>query len=151
MPERIQRLRARIEELEAELAALPEVDERSRAMLEQAVADIQAALGLGQLARLDAWIARRGEIAARYDRALAGIDGVRTLRIRPGVRHARHLYVVRLDAGELGIVYLSGGYHLLAREHTEAVRRLSETHVPDLSVGTDDDDEEFPVPDDLIW
>ncbi|MFC1720010.1 DUF2058 domain-containing protein [Pseudomonadota bacterium] len=56
-----------------------------------------------------------------------------------------------LNAGELGIVYLSGGYHLLAREHTDAVRLLSETHVPDLSVGTDDDDEEFPVPDDLIW
>jgi len=56
-----------------------------------------------------------------------------------------------LNAGELGIVYLSGGYHLLARDHTDAVCALSEAHVPDLSIGSEDDDEEFPVPDDLIW
>ncbi len=56
-----------------------------------------------------------------------------------------------LNAGELGIAYLSGSYHLLASEHADAVRQLSEAHVPDLSAGSADDDEEFPVPDDLIW
>lgn len=65
--------------------------------------DIQAALGLGQIAKLDGWVARRNEIAARYDRALAGIDGVRPLGIRPGIRHARHLYVVRIAAGAGGV------------------------------------------------
>lgn len=55
-----------------------------------------------------------------------------------------------LNQGELGVVYLLGGYHLLTKEHVDAVRQLSEEHVPDLS-GAAEDDEEFPVPDDLIW
>lgn len=44
MPERIERLKARIEELEQELAALPEVDAQTRSLLEQAVHDIQAVI-----------------------------------------------------------------------------------------------------------
>ncbi len=58
--------------------------------------DLQAALGLSQLARLDGWIARRQAIAERYDRAFAGLPGVRPLGLRPGVCHGRHLYVVQL-------------------------------------------------------
>jgi len=56
-----------------------------------------------------------------------------------------------LNVGETGVVYLSGGYHLLALEHVEAVRVLSGDHVPDLAVGVTEDGEEFPVPEDLIW
>jgi uncharacterized protein YaiL (DUF2058 family) len=55
-----------------------------------------------------------------------------------------------VNQGELGVVYLLGGYHLLTAEHVAAVRKLSEEHVPDLA-GAAEDDEEFPVPDDLIW
>jgi perosamine synthetase len=58
--------------------------------------DIQAALGLSQLARLDGWIARRQAIAERYDRVFVRLPGVRPLGVRPGVSHGRHLYVVRL-------------------------------------------------------
>ena len=53
-----------------------------------------------------------------------------------------------LNAGELGIAYLSGGYHLLANEHVEVVRRLSAEHVADLATETEDDGD-HPVPDDL--
>ena len=56
-----------------------------------------------------------------------------------------------LNAGETGLAYLSGGYHLLALEHVEAVRVLSGDHVPDLSAGVTEDDEEYPIPDDLNW
>lgn len=56
-----------------------------------------------------------------------------------------------LNAGETGVVYLSGGYHLLAPEHVEAVRKLSGDHVPDLVTGETPDEEDFPVPDDLVW
>lgn len=56
-----------------------------------------------------------------------------------------------LNAGDLGVVYLSGGYHLLAKQHVDAVRLLSEQHVPDLGGGSEEDDGEFPIPDDLIW
>lgn len=60
-----------------------------------------------------------------------------------------------LNSGELGIAYLSGSYHLLNREQTDAVRQLSEGHVVDLASGTGDDngdaDGDFPIPDDLTW
>lgn len=65
--------------------------------------DIQCALGLCQLEKLDAWTARRQQIARRYDLALAEIPGVRPLAVRDGVSHARHLYVIRLDRHALGI------------------------------------------------
>ncbi len=55
-----------------------------------------------------------------------------------------------LNEGQLGLVYLSGGYHVLATEHVNQVRVLSEDHVPDLSGGAEEE-EQFPVPDDLIW
>jgi len=55
-----------------------------------------------------------------------------------------------LNSGELGIVYLSGGYHLLTAENVGQVRSLSTEHVPDLS-GSEIEEEEFPVPDDLLW
>ena len=55
-----------------------------------------------------------------------------------------------LNAGELGIAYLSGGYHLLANEQVEAVHQLSAEHVADLSIENEDDGD-HPVPDELDW
>lgn len=65
--------------------------------------DLQCALGLSQLAKLDAWTARRQEIADRYDRLLAATAGLRPLAVRGGVSHARHLYVVRIDRETAGL------------------------------------------------
>jgi UDP-4-amino-4,6-dideoxy-N-acetyl-beta-L-altrosamine transaminase len=60
------------------------------------ITDIQAALGLSQLSRLDRFLARRRELAARYDRLLAGLP-VRSQRpSRDGIS-SHHLYVVRLQ------------------------------------------------------
>jgi perosamine synthetase len=42
--------------------------------------DVQAAIGLVQLSRLDGMVARRRELAARYQQALADIPGLRTVR-----------------------------------------------------------------------
>lgn len=58
--------------------------------------DIQAALGTSQLRRMDAFLARRRAIAARYDGALADIDGLELPAARPGVEPAWHLYAVRV-------------------------------------------------------
>lgn len=65
--------------------------------------DLQCALGLSQLAKLDAWTARRQEIAAVYDRRLAAVVGVRPLAVRDGVVHGRHLYVVRVNREAVGL------------------------------------------------
>ncbi|HEX9024265.1 MAG TPA: UDP-4-amino-4,6-dideoxy-N-acetyl-beta-L-altrosamine transaminase [Geobacteraceae bacterium] len=65
--------------------------------------DIQCALGLSQLQKLDRFLERRRAIASRYDRAFAGLQGVTPLGVRGGVRHAYHLYVVRVAFDSLGI------------------------------------------------
>ncbi len=44
MPERIEKLRETVTELEAELASLSELDEQTRALLEEAVTELQATL-----------------------------------------------------------------------------------------------------------
>ena len=56
-----------------------------------------------------------------------------------------------LGSGELGIVYLTGGYHLLAPEYLDSVRAIAADHIVDLSQDSSEEEEEFPVPDDLTW
>jgi len=65
------------------------------------ITDFQCALGLSQLGKLSGWVARRQEIAALYDKALAEVPAVEPLARRPGRTHAYHLYVVRLDLDRL--------------------------------------------------
>jgi perosamine synthetase len=56
--------------------------------------DLQAALGRSQLRRLGTFLARRREIAARYDEALADVEGLARPAVREGVESGWHLYVV---------------------------------------------------------
>jgi dTDP-4-amino-4,6-dideoxygalactose transaminase len=57
---------------------------------------MQAALGRSQLVRLDAFIARRRALAARYRTALARAPRCR-VPSDAGVRHVYHRFVVALD------------------------------------------------------
>jgi perosamine synthetase len=67
------------------------------------ITDFQCALGQSQLGKLPRWVARRQEIARRYDAAFADTPGVRPLARRAEASHAYHLYVVRVggDRGEV--------------------------------------------------
>jgi dTDP-4-amino-4,6-dideoxygalactose transaminase len=65
--------------------------------------DIQAALGLRQLARLDTMRARRARIWAAYDRAFASLPLTTPAAVAPGDIHARHLYTVLVDPDRAGI------------------------------------------------
>ncbi len=60
--------------------------------------DLQAALGLSQLQRLDAMHARRVALADRYDELLEGLPLRRPARL-PDRLSAWHLYAVEIDAG----------------------------------------------------
>ncbi len=55
--------------------------------------DIQAALGLSQLERLDAYVARRHELASRYDAELTGMDLTRPYQSSDSYS-ALHLYPI---------------------------------------------------------
>ena len=56
--------------------------------------DLQCALGLSQLRKLDAFIARRREIVAAYNRAFAANDELITPTQRDGTEVSWHLYVL---------------------------------------------------------
>src|SRR5438270_7776473 len=59
--------------------------------------DVQAAVGLHQLARLEEWIERRAQLWERYDELLAGLPVTTPPPAAPDSRHARHLYQVLVD------------------------------------------------------
>ncbi len=59
--------------------------------------DIQSALALSQLRHLDAWTARRRDLAERYTTALKQLPMIQPLARRDDVDHAYHLYVVQID------------------------------------------------------
>ena len=58
--------------------------------------DVQAAIGIPQLKRLDAIVARRREIAALYDKGLAGIAGVTLFEEPKGSIWNQQTYLIRL-------------------------------------------------------
>lgn len=67
--------------------------------------DMQAVLGIGQLARVDEMNARRAEIAALYTEKLGAVPELIPLAEPRGYtfKHSHHLYVVRLDVDRAGM------------------------------------------------
>lgn len=61
------------------------------------LSDIHAALGTSQLAKLDRFVERRNELAARYRTLLADTAVELPPEAPPGHRHAYHLFAVRVD------------------------------------------------------
>lgn len=62
--------------------------------------DLQAALGLSQIQRLDAYVARRHEVAARYNQLLADLPVVRPWQHADSYS-SFHLYVIRLELDKI--------------------------------------------------
>lgn len=56
-----------------------------------------------------------------------------------------------INTGSIGVVYLSGNYHLMSADIIEEIRQFAPDHIPDLSGAESADEAENPVPDDLIW
>ncbi len=67
------------------------------------MSDIQAALGLAQIDRVDAFREKRASIAATYSRAFADNPGVTAPPDYPNGRHAWHLYPVQIEVDALDI------------------------------------------------
>jgi perosamine synthetase len=82
--------------------------------------DLQCALGLSQLNRLDTFMARRREIVAAYNRGLGGLSWLRTPALRNPADSATtswHLYTAQIDFAVLGC------------SRTDAMKRLREAGV----------------------
>lgn len=65
------------------------------------ITELQAALGVSQMQRLDAYVARRHELARRYDALLQGLPLVTPWQ-HPDAYSGFHLYVIRLQLTESG-------------------------------------------------
>lgn len=63
--------------------------------------DVACALGLSQLKKLEANLARRTAIAARYTAAFSDVPGIHPPRVREDVKSAWHLYPIRVDVDAL--------------------------------------------------
>ena len=63
--------------------------------------DVACALGIRQLKKLEANLARRRQIAARYTAAFREIPGIISPLVRHDVNPAWHLYPIRLDLAKL--------------------------------------------------
>jgi dTDP-4-amino-4,6-dideoxygalactose transaminase len=68
--------------------------------------DIQAALGMSQLKRLERSLERRNRIAGLYRRLIMDSfdpEAVHSLTLLPGRKHAYHLFVIQVDFEILGV------------------------------------------------
>jgi UDP-4-amino-4,6-dideoxy-N-acetyl-beta-L-altrosamine transaminase len=67
--------------------------------------ELQAALGVSQITRLEAYVARRHELANRYDKLLASLP-VTTPWQHPDTYSGMHLYVIRLQLDKISRSHL---------------------------------------------
>ncbi|NIF19642.1 UDP-4-amino-4-deoxy-L-arabinose aminotransferase [Pantoea sp. Cy-639] len=106
------------------------------------LADINAAIALVQLKRLDAINARRSELAARYQQRLEGLP-VQPLAVpQYAQQHAWHLYILRIDSERCGLdreAFMKGlqergigtGIHFIATHlHTWYRQRYPDVSLP---------------------
>ena len=67
--------------------------------------DLQAALGASQMDKLDGFLQKRREIAARYSRAFAEVPGIGIPEWPKEMESGWHLYVIRIQEKERAEVY----------------------------------------------
>lgn len=66
------------------------------------LSDINAALGLIQMDKLESFNRRRERLANRYKQKLARIPGIKTLTLRPEVKSSWHIFPVCVEAETFG-------------------------------------------------
>jgi dTDP-4-amino-4,6-dideoxygalactose transaminase len=111
--------------------------------------DLHAALGIHQLRKLEAFLARRAELARRYDEAFTDVPELTPLgRATYPHQHARHLYVVRLLTerltidrdgfmAELQAAGIGVGLHFTAAHRLSYYRKRLGDATADLPTATD--------------
>lgn len=67
------------------------------------IPDVNCALGISQLRKLDRWLERRREIAKQYDRAFSYLPEVEIPYVLPECESAWHLYIIRLNLDMLRV------------------------------------------------
>lgn len=82
------------------------------------ITDVQCALGVSQLGKLDRFLTRRRELALRYDRIFAETPHIAPSQRVGRLHSAHHLYAVRIDFGKARRSRASLMRELIARDIT---------------------------------
>lgn len=88
---------ASISDLTRHQAAAVTIEEYDALGFNYRMTDVQAAVGIEQLKKLDWILSRRRLQAERYDELLAGLEGITTPYAPPDAPHTYQSYMVRLD------------------------------------------------------
>lgn len=92
------------------------------------MSDIQAAVGIAQMAKLDALLAERRQLAENYSRLLAGLEEIAVPAPPPGCGHTYQSYVIRVLRGgrakRNSIMDRLAQENVQTRPGTHAVHRL---------------------------
>ncbi|MCX6762611.1 MAG: UDP-4-amino-4,6-dideoxy-N-acetyl-beta-L-altrosamine transaminase [Candidatus Moranbacteria bacterium] len=64
------------------------------------ITDIQCALGISQLEKIEKFVERRKEIAKKYDEVFNNIDGVEIIEQSECCKNSYHLYVIKVKSKE---------------------------------------------------
>ena len=80
-------------------------------------------------------------------------DTKRYFMYKGRIRHvlATREQINEINEGTLGVVYLRGNYHLAPSAIVEKVRAIAPDHIPDMAGEEREEEQDHPVPDDLIW
>jgi dTDP-4-amino-4,6-dideoxygalactose transaminase len=65
--------------------------------------ELQAAIGLAQLDRVEEHVAARRRVAEGLSRGLEGLEGLTVPAVRPGCRHVYYVWAMRCDEKRLGV------------------------------------------------
>jgi perosamine synthetase len=71
------------------------------------LSNFQAAMGIVQLAKLEAMNQRRHAVAALYDAGLSGVDGVERPELLPPGQHSYQMYAIKVPAAKRDRVLLA--------------------------------------------
>lgn len=64
--------------------------------------DIQSALGLSQLRKLDTFTSKRNQVAKKYDKAFKNNQNIIIPKIKKKIKHAYHLYTILINFQKIG-------------------------------------------------
>ena len=87
------------------------------------ITDLQCALGISQLKRLDWSLERRQQIVERYNQAFAGCDFITLPKVASDVYHAYHLYVIQVEDRKALFDYMRG-LNVFVQVHYEPVHLM---------------------------
>ncbi len=109
------------------------------------ISDIQCALGISQLKKLNLFIKTRCEIANFYDQRFERISTLRIPARIPGTRSSHHLYVLRVDFKKIGTTREEVMRRLSKKGIVTQVHYIPVTHQPYYKKRFRPSKEMFPV------